>query len=1210
MPCAPLLLLPFLLLARPGRAGARTADLVAPLCPFRAARNGTFHMGAASCQLDRTVVVAGGSTFSLDGAAAHVTLHAPPLNVTGAAPPLDLVPVAGAPHNRHFLLAHLGSRLVLFRLTLAGGRAVQWFNGTSFVYDLGLHPQPPALLPPPARRRLADADADADPDSAALRFAGGWLGVGGSVLVATATTTDVQQKAKFNGTDLVFRHNSANDGGAVAVFGLGSATLTRVTFVDNAATAVGGGVAVRGSRASAELQDCRWVNNTAGRFGGGLSVNHGAQATLRGASAFESNTAVNGRGGGLFFADDGVSGRTSINIYDAQYRFHGNSARLAMDSSSAAGAAKNCSEDGGNLGGCEDVPVCCEGRVPTFVVSIGPDSHVGCMEARYEKYDWYERCPPRADGRPQTCLASPPYAEGYFTCATVPLCCAGFEPKGRHAEGIQCLPVNDDDDDDYPVQCLPGSAYAWGQCEIVASAGTTTDALHCAEVVHVEECQPGTYVNALALEANGDADFVGCPIPCPAGRFARTLARRSFADECSGCEPGAYCLAGSVEPVPCPAGRFGSAFGLTNASCSGTCPPGSYCPEGLARHGIACPAGKYSESTGAKTLAACQDCPTGTFSESQGSSSRAGCVDCAAGKASDRLGAARAADCVSCMPGRFRGDDSAAIACQACSSGRFSAAPGATVCLACEPGRFRNGSGSSANATRCEICGGNNLHQPQEGQSSCTACASGRTPAPDKRLCVRPDWTLASDCGAGQYLDDRDPDKMNHSCVECIDGANCAAGTAAVGSLGTLFGWWRNATSELVDPRFGTGVFIRCPATRACLGASNPLFVEQFFDLVTGRDLAEMGADTPARCNVEEGYLNGSRACSACRPGYTRSRVSECSKCMEEGAAKALWLCAVFFAVVFVVAAVRWKVRAVHVGKQTYHSEKRIIVSNLQVISVLMSFSVNWPNTLVGVMDTVGAPFSGSSVVAALDCTDWLSGLRTLFRGPHAAGDHSYATVMYASVLLIALAPFVIAAVASVYWLYCARKNKLLLCMRKKAGHKSDPKDNFVVTCVFIFYLMYPSLSRCALELMDCISLGPSFALALYAKQVGASFHFAGEATMAEARASQTRFLSRDIEEQCYTGRHLQMVIFVGSPMVLLYMVGLPAAATLVLWRNRGHLVVHRQQAIAAARSQRDVIRAATSARAASAQIKEIEMRNLFKYGMLYSGFREERWYW
>ncbi|CAM9745585.1 unnamed protein product, partial [Discosporangium mesarthrocarpum] len=48
------------------------------------------------------------------------------------------------------------------------------------------------------------------------------------------------------------------------------------------------------------------------------------------------------------------------------------------------------------------------------------------------------------------------------------------------------------------------------------------------------------------------------------------------------CEPGFFCTNG--KRTPCPAGTYGDRAGITESSCSGFCPAGTYCPEGSVRY--------------------------------------------------------------------------------------------------------------------------------------------------------------------------------------------------------------------------------------------------------------------------------------------------------------------------------------------------------------------------------------------------------------------------------------------------------------------------------------------------------------------------------------------------------------------------------------------------------------------------------------------------
>ena len=66
-------------------------------------------------------------------------------------------------------------------------------------------------------------------------------------------------------------------------------------------------------------------------------------------------------------------------------------------------------------------------------------------------------------------------------------------------------------------------------------------------------------------------------------------------------------------------------------------------------------------------------------------------------------------------------------------------------------------------------------------------------------------------------------------------------------------------------------------------------------------------------------------------------------------------------------------------------------------------------------------------------------------------------------------------------------------------------------------------------------------------------------------------------EEPCYVGRHLTYVVFVGITQIILYAIGLPVLVFVFLWRHRDEL-------------NKPVVK--------------------FRYGLFFSGFTQEKYYW
>eukprot|EP00752_Nemacystus_decipiens_P010517 g9365.t1 len=102
-------------------------------------------------------------------------------------------------------------------------------------------------------------------------------------------------------------------------------------------------------------------------------------------------------------------------------------------------------------------------------------------------------------------------------------------------------------------------------------------------------CPPGT-VDPYSFPCGGAGHFcpegVGKPLPVSRGYFADDIAldlvggTGGYSSQ-TRCPIGTYCLGGVS--FPCPAGRFGASQMSVNASCSGSCSEGHFCPEGSHR---------------------------------------------------------------------------------------------------------------------------------------------------------------------------------------------------------------------------------------------------------------------------------------------------------------------------------------------------------------------------------------------------------------------------------------------------------------------------------------------------------------------------------------------------------------------------------------------------------------------------------------------------
>merc|ERR1711871_935578 len=128
--------------------------------------------------------------------------------------------------------------------------------------------------------------------------------------------------------------------------------------------------------------------------------------------------------------------------------------------------------------------------------------------------------------------------------------------------------------------------------------------------------------------------------------------------------------------------------------------------------------------------------------------------------------------------------------------------------------------------------------------------------------------------------------------------------------------------------------------------------------------------------------------------------------------------------------------------------------------------------------------------------------------------------------------------------------------IEKLKSRKPTPKDKFILSTVILLYLCYPTVCRSVFRLFSCIPVGEDYS----------------------SGSPVTRyFLAADPEETCFKDNHLVWLVTLGLPQLLLYVLGMPLIALLVLFRNRARLE---------------------------------NARTKYRWGILYVGLRTERYFW
>jgi hypothetical protein len=164
-----------------------------------------------------------------------------------------------------------------------------------------------------------------------------------------------------------------------------------------------------------------------------------------------------------------------------------------------------------------------------------------------------------------------------------------------------------------------------------------------------------------------------------------------------------------------------------------------------------CAAAKYSSIVGADNISLCLACPSDSSSPS-GSTLQSQCM-CNRGYTGPDGGS-----CVGCVAGKYK-PTNGSVTCTQCTSGKFSAATGATsnVCSDCSANTY-----SSTNNSQCIACPSNTVSARSSYRITDCVCNLGYT-GPDGGTCVA--------CVAGKYK----PTNGSGDCTQCAAGKYSAA---------------------------------------------------------------------------------------------------------------------------------------------------------------------------------------------------------------------------------------------------------------------------------------------------------------------------------------------------------------------------------------------------------------------------------------------------
>jgi hypothetical protein len=294
---------------------------------------------------------------------------------------------------------------------------------------------------------------------------------------------------------------------------------------------------------------------------------------------------------------------------------------VGCDGQTAVSSQRTCTDcyfgeyDDNPSGYSQSCTHCPLGKTTLQMRSTSANDCVSCGPGKYVPY------------QPIPCAMCPP---GTYSGATGASACESC-PKGTYSTSLGVT------DSNACTTCPTGS---YGQDK---------------EATVCKTCAAGTFSNTVGTSA--------CTL-CPSGKFSITQGAVDLS-VCTPC-PNTVCQEGSYRSecagsnsgvcVPCRNGITRQCqIGFYLTGCQGTsagsclqCGGSGFSSDpAIINDCLACPAGKYSPSTGLLSLLDCIDCLAGTFSAQVGALSSATCITCPAGTHSPNAGAV---ECIPCSP--------------------------------------------------------------------------------------------------------------------------------------------------------------------------------------------------------------------------------------------------------------------------------------------------------------------------------------------------------------------------------------------------------------------------------------------------------------------------------------------------------------------------------------------------------------------------------
>ncbi|CAG9326024.1 unnamed protein product [Blepharisma stoltei] len=334
------------------------------------------------------------------------------------------------------------------------------------------------------------------------------------------------------------------------------------------------------------------------------------------------------------------------------------------------------------------------------------------------------------------------------------------------------------------------------------------------------------------------------------------------------------------------------------------------------------------------------------------------------------------------------------------------------------------------------------------------------------RKCIIGEATVGNNCQVcdkGSYSLDGE----NTACIDCPSEAKCYGNYTMV----PLPGYWRSSNMS--------STFWACPKKSACEGSS-----KEHFSL-TGR--------------CEEGYHGN--MCQACYSGYSRTNPNTCGKCPDPVSNAFRVIGIVIAAIIVGAIMVRTSRNSAYKPKSIESVYIKIFVNYLQLVILITTFNLEWPDTVLQLFSVQSSAGSVSDEVFSFDCfLDTGEGMEQVY---------------FNKLIIMSVIPIAIGCGSLLFW----------VCMMLHRGNFLTFTNDLVSTIVILLFLIHPNLVKVMFSSFSCREID------------------VGEFWLVD-----------NLEIRCWDDNHLFYIFAVSIPSIIVWGIGIPTVSLFFLWKNRRHL--------------------------------------------------------